>query len=316
MNRKRHTIENRQSLIAKAGIIALAGNLILAVAKLFVGIMSGSLAVLGDGIDTTTDVIIAALTLIIGKIISRPSDASHPWGHARAETMGTLVLSFVILFAGVQLGLSAIHQLNNLDATVTTSKLALIVTGASVIIKAILAVTQYILGNMANSSMIKANAQNMLNDIVISGSVLIGLFLVHAFDAPIWDPLIALFVSIWIIKNAISIFWDMNVELMDGTTDNEVYRQLFDAVKSVKGVSNPHRVRMRKIANYWDVDLDIEVSGTLTVFEAHEKAEQVSYAIHQSIPDIYDIMVHVEPEGLSEIHGTEGYGLQEKDLIS
>ncbi len=306
--------EYRQKIIAKAGYIALVGNLVLALAKLFVGITSGSLAVLGDGIDTTTDVIIAAMTLVIGKIIARPSDASHPWGHARAETMGTLVLSFVILFAGFQLALSAIGQLNNLETTASTSMLALVVTGASVIIKTLLAISQYVLGRLANSSMIKANAQNMLNDIVISGSVLVGLFIVHAFDAPIWDPLIALFVSFWIIKNAISIFWDMNVELMDGTTDNEVYKQLFEAVRSVEGVSNPHRVRMRKIANYWDVDIDIEVKGTLTVFEAHEKAEQVSNAIRKSIPDIYDIMVHVEPAGLSSLHGLEGYGLKEEDL--
>ncbi len=314
MKQKMRTSEQRYKLIAIAGIIALVGNLLLAIAKLTIGFISGSLSVMGDGVDTTTDVIIAALTLVIGKIITRPSDASHPWGHGRAETMGTLVLSFVILFAGFQLGISAVKQLISQSTTSTPSSLALIITGISIIVKILLAISQYILGKMANSSMVKANAQNMINDIVISGSVLVGLLIAYAFDAPIWDPLIALLVSVWIIKNAIQIFWNMNIELMDGNMDNTVYKQLFNAVHTVEGVSNPHRVRMRKIANYWDVDLDIEVEGNLSVFEAHELAETVSRVIKESIPDIYDIMVHVEPKGLSEWHDSEGYGLSEEDL--
>ncbi len=314
MKQKKISAQHRQKLIAQAGVIALVGNLLLAVAKLSVGFISGSLSVLGDGVDTTTDVIIAALTLVIGKIISRPSDNSHPWGHGRAETMGTLVLSFIILFAGVQLAASAINQLISQTTTASTSMLAILVTGISIFVKILLAISQLILGKLSNSSMVKANAQNMINDIVISGSVLVGLLISHAFDAPIWDPVIALLVSIWIIKNAIQIFWDMNVELMDGNTDSQIYKQLFDAVRLVEGVSNPHRVRMRKIANYWDVDLDIEVPGHLSVFEAHELAEKVSDAIRESIPDIYDIMVHVEPKEDSERHRLEGFGLTEKDL--
>ncbi len=314
MKEKLKEREHRYTLIARAGLIALVGNLLLAIAKLAAGFLSGSLSVLGDGVDTTTDVIIACMTLVIGKIISRPSDESHPWGHGRAETMGTLVLSFVILFAGFQLGMSALKQLISQDTSATTSSLALVVTVISIFVKIVLAISQYVLGRMANSSMVKANAQNMLNDIVISGSVLIGLLISYTFDAPIWDPLIALLVSVWIIKNAITIFWEMNIELMDGNSNTEIYKQLFEAVRSVDGVSNPHRVRMRKIANFWDVDLDIEVDGTMSVYDAHEVAEKVTSVIKQNIPDIYDIMVHVEPQGFAHKHVSEGYGLSEKDI--
>ena len=71
--------QNRLKYIALAGWIALLGNLALAVLKLTVGFISNSLAVLGDGIDSATDVVIACMTLFIGKIISRPSDKEHPW---------------------------------------------------------------------------------------------------------------------------------------------------------------------------------------------------------------------------------------------
>ncbi len=314
MKKKNLTAQQRQNLIAKAGLIALLGNLILAIAKLSVGFLTDSLSVMGDGIDTTTDVIIAGMTLVIGKIIARPSDASHPWGHGRAETMGTLALSFIIFFAGIQLAISAITQLNQQTIVVETSNMAIWVTCASILIKLLLAISQLILGKLANSSMVKANAQNMINDIVISGSVLIGLILSYSFDSPIIDPIVALLVSIWILKNAIHIFWEMNVELMDGNADTEIYSQLFEAVRTIEGVSNPHRVRMRKIATFWDVDLDIEVDANMSVKDAHDLAEKVTHAIKSTIPDIYDIMVHIEPKGFADLHSEEGYGLSEEDI--
>ncbi len=314
MNKNTLTTDERQKLIAKAGYIALIGNLLLAVVKLFVGFTSNTLSVMGDGIDTTTDVIIACMTLVVGKIIARPSDKSHPWGHGRAETMGTLALSFIIFFAGLQLAISAITQLNTLESTVQTSSMAILVTCSSIIIKVLLAISQVVLGKMANSSMIKANAQNMLNDTIISGSVLIGLILSYTFDSPVIDPIVAFLVSVWIIKNAIHIFWEMNVELMDGNADKEIYHQLFESVRSVDGVSNPHRVRMRKIATYWDVDLDIEVDGNMSVNDAHDISEKVSTAIKSNIPDIYDIMVHIEPKGSAHTHLEEGFGLREEDI--
>ena len=302
----------RQKIIRYAGIIALVGNLVLAIAKLLVGYFADSLSVIGDGVDTTTDVVIACMTLIIGRIISIPSDEDHPWGHGRADTMGTVVLSFVLAFAGLQLCFSAIGQLRNPGEKIVVSQLALIVTCSSIFIKILLAIIMGILGKRANSSMIKANAQNMINDILISGSVLFGLVLAYIIDSPLVDPIVALLVSFFILKNAIQIFWEMNVELMDGNTNKEVYQQLFDAVRTVEGVSNPHRVRMRKIAAFWDVDLDIEVAGTMSVIEAHDLSEKVALAIRNTIPDIYDVMVHVEPVG--HFGEEEGYGLCEDDM--
>ena len=87
---------NRTKIIAAAGWIALIGNLTLAILKLVIGMITGSLAVIGDGIDSSTDVYIALMTLIVSRVISQPSDKEHPWGHGRAETTATMILSFII----------------------------------------------------------------------------------------------------------------------------------------------------------------------------------------------------------------------------
>lgn len=305
-------ILDRTAIVRRAAFIALVGNLVLAVLKIATGLTAGSLAVLGDGLDSSTDVAIAIMTLAVGFIINQPSDKEHPWGHHRAETLGTIVLAFIIMFAGFQLFESAVRQLTSGTVTETPGLIALAVTVVSIIGKLILALTQYRLGKKSGSAMILANAKNMTNDIIISLSVLVGLAAATLFKMPALDAITALLVSLWVMKSAVGIFREQNLELMDGNADDELYRSLFDAVHSVKGAGNPHRARIRKMASSWDIDLDIEVAGNLTVRQAHDIAERVEKAVRKAIPYVYDIMVHVEPEGNGEHE--EQYGLSAKDI--
>jgi len=311
---------SRMKLISLAGWIALLGNLSLAIIKVTAGIAAGSLAVLGDGLDSATDVSIACMTLIISRIIRRPSDENHPWGHGRAETTATMAVAFIIFYAGMQLCLSSGIQLFHfITHTVTAAdnpKLlsVLLVTIISIAGKLLLAWSQYHLGKKSGSIMVLANAKNMATDSIISISVLVGLAGARLLSLPVLDPLVAFLVALWVLKNAISIFMQMNLELMDGNHDKELYHRLFDAVKTVRGVSNPHRVRIRKIAAHWDIDMDIEVNPDITLHDAHELAEQVETAVRNAIPDVYDIVVHMEPEGHGDHHRQEQFGLSEADL--
>jgi cation diffusion facilitator family transporter len=303
---------DRTGLVRQAAIIALVGNLVLALLKIVTGLVTGSLAVVGDGIDSSTDVVIAVMTLAVGFIINQPSDKEHPWGHHRAETLATMVLAFIIMFAGFQLFESSLRKLRSGGETALPELAALIVTLVSIAGKLLLALSQYRLGKKAGSAMILANAKNMTNDIIISASVFVGLGASLIFKLPFLDALTALLVSLWVMKSAIGIFMEQNLELMDGNADEALYKSLFAAVKSVPGTGNPHRARIRKMASTWDIDLDIEVDGNMSVRDAHDIAGKVESAIRKQIPDVYDIMVHVEPVGDGD--HTEQYGLSAKDV--
>lgn len=311
---KKDISNDRIRLIRAAGLIALCGNLVLAVIKLVLANISGSLAVMGDGIDSMTDVGIALMTIIVSRIISRPGDKEHPWGHGRAETTATMALSFIIFFAGSQLAVSSIHEIIDRSYNDDVSFYAILAALISICGKSLLTVSQYTLGKKSGSAMIKANAQNMKGDIIMSAGVLVGIGSAKLFHCPLLDPVTAFLVSAWVIKNAVKIFAEMNTELMDGNPDEGVYKVMFDAVMSVKGVSNPHRARIRKIASHWDIDLDIEVDAGMTVHDAHEISNNVEKAVRHAIPDVYDIMVHVEPAGHSGHHDKEQYGLKESDV--
>ncbi|MDR2211161.1 MAG: cation diffusion facilitator family transporter [Spirochaetaceae bacterium] len=300
--------EKKASVIKAASLTALGGNCILAVLKIVTGILAGSMAVLGDGIDSSVDILIALMALFVSSVIARPADKNHPWGHGRAETVATALLSMVLFFAGGQLILSSAYRLIRGNIPEIPGQAALIVTGISIVGKMLLAWSQYIFGKRAGSAMLKANAKNMLGDVVSSAGVLAGLGCSIFFNIGAIDLITAILVGLWVIKNAVGIFLEANTELMDGATDDQSYRELFEAVRLVPEAGHPHRTRMRRIAGYWDIDVDIEVDPSLTVAEAHSIASRVEDAVKNRIEGIFDIMVHVEPLGNKQ---TEGYGLTE-----
>jgi len=304
----------KAALIRTASYIALFGNAVLAALKIAVGVSAGSLAVIGDGIDSSTDVVIALGSLIVAGISARPADAEHPWGHGRAETIATTVLAFILFFAGAQLVLSAAGALLQGTRAQIPSRSALLVTGVSVVGKLALAYSQYLLGRKAKSAMLRANAKNMAGDVILSGGVLAGLALSVLLGAGLIDRLVAILVGLWVVRSALGIFLETNMELMDGSLDTALYTAVFDAVRAVPGTGNPHRTRMRRIAGLWDIDIDIEVDPRLTVREAHQIACQVERAIKDTVEGVYDIMVHVEPAGEAAVHAREQFGLSEEEL--
>jgi len=302
---------DKTKYIRIAAMTAIAGNAILAILKIIAGVLSNSGALIGDGIDSSTDVLISIITLVVVRIISKPADKEHPWGHGRAETVATVLLSFIIFFAGMQLIINSVSNLISGERHFESSVMAIVVTLSSIAGKIILAWSQYVLGKRADSAMIKANAKNMASDVLISVGVLAGLIISAYTGSAYADTIIAILIGAWIIKTAVGIFLEANLELMDGNNDMEPYRIIVRAVNSVDGADNPHHARIRRVSGFWDIDFDIDVDPNCTVFEAHTIASKVENEIKQSLENVYDIMIHIEPSGDNAL---EAFGLSEKDI--
>jgi divalent metal cation (Fe/Co/Zn/Cd) transporter len=118
-------------------------------------------------------------------------------------------------------------------------------------------------------------------------------------------------VGAWVIKEAIEVFLEANTELMDSGSNRLFYNELFEAARSVEGVGRPHRARMRRIAGFWDIDLDLELNPELSVREAHAVCGKVEAAIRAALDNVYDITIHVEPIGDKE---PEGFGVDEESV--
>lgn len=296
----------------KTSWISTIGNTLLSVSKIIIGLLSGSLAVLSDGIDSATDVVISIVMVFTARIMNRPPSWKYVYGYEKAESIATKILSFVIFYAGIQMLVSSVQKIFSSALRELPDTSAIYVTVLSIFGKLGLAFYQYRQGKKINSSMLIANAKNMRNDVIISVSVLLGLLFTFVLRLPILDSVTGLIVSLFIIRSSVSIFMESNVELMDGVKDISVYNKIFEAVDKVPGATNPHRVRSRLIGNLYMIDLDVEADGNISLSEAHNIADAVEKSIKDSIENVYDIVVHVEPFGKG--HPTEKFGIN-KDMM-
>lgn len=306
--------KERTGQIIKASWVAVGSNAVLAVLKISIGLIAGSFAVVGDGIDSAGDILTSLITLFTARIISKPPNKKFPYGYRKADTIAAKALSFVIFFAGAQLAISSATRIVEGGTTVVPDIIAVYVIIVSVIAK--YGLSYYLLktGRRLESSMLIANGRNMRNDVVISLSVLVGLFFTIVLKMPIIDAIFALIISFYIMKSGFDIFMETNVELMDGVTDQSVYEKIFESVKQVDGASNPHRIRVRKLANMYVIGIDIEVDPELKVGQAHAIAQALEQKLKDNLGNVYDILVHVEPWG--NLEKDEKYGLSKRDFLN
>lgn len=305
-------MENRGKLIVRASWFSIGGNALLSVLKIIIGFLSGSLAVLADGVDSAGDIVASSITLFTAHLISKPPNIKYSYGYERADTVASKVLAFIVFFAGAQLAISTVQRLINDVPRELPSFLAIYVTIASILGKIALAWYQSHMGKKTGSLMLQANGRNMLGDVIISGAVLVGLFFTFILKMPMFDTITALAVSFWIMFVGYKIFMASSLELMDGVEDAGVYERIFTAISKVDGASNPHRARVRKIGHRYVVAVDVEVDGDISVNKAHLLAHQVEEQIRTELVDVYDVMVHTEPVG--DHNADEKFGVSLENL--
>jgi len=298
--------------IVFASWISIIGNALLAVLKLVIGFISGSFAVIADGIDSSADIISSIVTLVAARVVQKPPNIKFSYGYVKADTVATKVLSMLIFLAGAQLAISAVQRLITQEVNTIPAMIAIYVTIFSMLGKIFLSLYLKGIGKKSNSNMLVTMGIHMRNDMLISFTVLLGLLSTIYFQIAVIDKIIALIISLLIMYEAIKIFLKSNTELMDGIDDPNLYNKLFEAVKKVEGAHNPHRTRARKIGSRYMINLDIEVDPEMSVQEGHDIAKKVENIIKEDIKNVYDVMVHVEPTG--NLESDEKFGITEKDV--
>jgi len=304
--------EERRKIIIRSSWIAVGGNAILSLLKIIIGIISGSLAVLADGIDSATDIVTSLITLLTARFLNRKPNIKYPYGYDKADTIASTLLAFVIFFAGAQLAISTFSRILSGEERELPSMIAIYITAVSIVGKILLARIQFRDGKKVQSAMILANARNMQNDVVTSFSVLLGLVFTYILDLAVLDTITAFIVSFYIMYSATRIFLRTSLELMDGVDDPKVYQQIFKAIARVGGVYKPHNIKVRKLAHRFLIAVDIEVDGNMSVKEAHELSHRVDDEIRGEVANVYDIIIHIEPYGISG--PDKRYGVSEKDV--
>ncbi len=288
--------ENTQKAI-KASYLSIAGNAVLAIAKFITGIFGNSYALIADGIESTTDVFSSFLVLLGLKYSSKPPDENHPYGHGKAEPLITFaVVGFLVVSATV----IAYESIEHIRTPHKTPKsYTLIVLAIIVIIKEVFYRFFSKKGDETKSTSLKADAWHHRSDAITSLMAFIGIS-IAIFMGPGYetaDDWAALLASGFILYNAYLILRPALGEVMDEHMFDEMIEDIRETSEKVPGVLETEKCLVRKTGMHFHVDLHIIVNAEITVKEGHDIAHEVKNELLSQLPEIFDVLIHVEPEG-------------------
>ena len=274
--------------------VVLVLNLMVAAAKYFYGLASGSASMQADGIHSVFDSVGNIVGLVSIALAARPADEGHPYGHSKFETYGSLAIGALLLLAAFEVGSGAVGKLMSGSYTAVVTPASFAVMVGTLVINLFVTTYERRAGRRLKSEIIMADAAHTLSDVFVSLGVIAGLVLV-ALGFPQADPLMALVVTAAILVSAWGVFRTAFRTLSDTAQLPEAAVRAVAA--SVPGIRGVHRVRTRGTEAEVYCDLHIWVDPAMTVRDAHALGDEVEAAVKEQFPAVREVLVHIEPEG-------------------
>ncbi len=270
----------------------------MAVLKGVTGIFGHSYALIADAIESTTDVFASVLVLLGIRYASKPADDNHPYGHGRAETLVTFI---VVGFLFVSATIIAYESIQNICTPHEMPRVfTLYVLGGIVLVKEIFYQIIARKSEETKSSSLKADAWHHRSDAITSALAFVGI-LVAILMGPGYesaDDWAALCSSGVIAYNAYLIFRPALGEILDEHLYDDMVAEIRTVSERVEGVIDTEKCFVRKTGMNFLVDLHLTVDGAISVSRGHDIAHAVKDAIRDALPEVADVLIHVEPSGL------------------
>lgn len=280
----------------------------LASAKIVIGLLAKSTAVVSDGIESAGDVLASGLVLLGLSMAAKPPDAQHPYGHGRVETLSALVVGLMLVITGSVISARALERVFGPQPP-PPAAYALWPVAASVVIKVVLSLTKHRYARRIRSSALEADAWNDAVDI-LSGTTAfaaLGLTVLNPARFATADHIGGSLVGLIVIFLGVRVVRDTTLQLMDTMPDAKSMDRIRNVALSVPGARGIEKCYARKTGLQWHVDLHLEVDPDLSVYESHEIATQVRFKVKETLDWVADVLVHVEPYQPATISsGTHG----------
>lgn len=275
----------------RGALISIIAYILLSIIKFLIGTTAESEALRADGLNNATD-IVASVAVLIGLRYSRkPADQDHPYGHWKAESVASLLASFIMMVVGIQVLYNAIQSVFDGKTQAPDLISAWTGIGAAIVMYLVYRYNKK-LAQKINSQSLMAAAKDNLSDALVSIGTVIGI-LGAQFYLPWLDPLTAVIVGLLICKTAWGIFIEASHYLTDGF-DEELIESYEKTVLDLPGVKGVKDIRARNYGNNTVVDVVILVRSTLDIKQAHDISSEVEEELMNK-HEVYDVHVHMEP---------------------
>lgn len=276
----------------RATLINIGGNTALFALKLVAGVISGSIALISDALNSLNDIAASVATFICVKISDKSADEGHPFGHSRAEPIAGLVIAVLAGIFGFEVIRASVERLLS-DERPEVTLFTLAVPLLTMAVKGAMAWHFGHVGRMFNSPALKATSTDSYLDVVVAATALAGI-------AGVWfghvylDAVAGLFISLWIIYTGYRIGMENIAYLMGESPHPELMEEIKRAALGVKGVKALGTVRAHYVGNFIHVEIHIDVDKELTTLESHAIGEDVEKKVEE-LSTIEKAFIHINP---------------------
>lgn len=282
----------RESYGKMAGIVGILSNMILCASKIIVGIFSGSIAIIGDGINNLADASSSIITLVGFKLSSLPEDEEHPYGHARIEYITGMIVSVLIIVVGAELLKSSVDKIIHPEP-LQFSWTIIIVLLVAIAIKIWQTLFNVSLGKKINSITLIATGADSRNDVIATGTVIVSILIGHFANIQI-DGYMGCFVALFIMWSGVQLVKETMSPLLGESPDPELVNQISEMARSFDGVLGIHDL---VVHNYGPgkifASIHIEVDADGNLMETHDTIDNIERKISHDLK--IHITAHLDP---------------------
>lgn len=286
----------RKSYGKLAGIVGIISNVLLCAMKILIGLISGSIAIVADGINNLADASSSLITLIGFKLASMPEDKDHPYGHARYEYLTGLLVSVLIIIVGVQLLRSSVDKVLHPDP-LNFSIVTVIVLVIAIAIKVWQAIFNISIGKKINSLTLIATGTDSRNDVISTCAVLVSLIIGKLSGFQL-DGIMGCLVALFIIWSGIQLIRETISPLLGEAPDTELVQDIQTLVLDNPGVLGVHDLIVH---NYGPgkifASIHIEVDSEGNLLEIHELIDDIEMKVKKTLN--IEFTAHMDPVELN-----------------
>ena len=272
--------ENREKVIIRTSIIGIATNVLLVLFKMFVGVLSNSIAVILDAVNNLSDALSSVVTIVGAKLGAKLPDRKHPLGYGRIEYLSSMMVAALVLYAGITSLVESIKKIIHPEAA-EYGTVSLIIISVAIAAKLILGLYVKKQGNKVNSGALVASGSDALFDAILSSSVLACaiIFLVFGFSL---EAYVGVLIACFIIKAGIELMMETLSDIIGRREDASLVNELKRIIREEDGVRGAYDITLYNYGpnkNYGTVH--IELPDTLTVNEVDKITRKVQAKVFQ-----------------------------------
>lgn len=286
----------RKSYGSMAGFVGVGVNAILAALKLFVGIMTASVAVIADALNNLSDAGSSVITFVSFKLSAKPADRDHPFGHARIEYIASMVISFLILLVGFETITNSFSVLVGISEAnpVSFSTVMLVILGASIILKLWLAYFYNYIGKKINSKVVRASAIDSLMDSVSTVAVLGSAIVIKLTGYNKIDSIVGLGVAVMIIVAGVKILNETKNSILGEAPIEEQVKAVNEIISEYPEIIGIHDLMIHNYGpNHYIASFHAEVDGSGNIYELHDIIDNVEKRIQTELN--ISCTIHMDP---------------------